>query len=113
MVTVLAIVGVLVVLFVAAVVATKEGPVLRDAPADVADLDLPVGALRAQDVARVRFGVTIRGYRMSEVDEVLDRLADELTDRDRRIAELEGPPAGPPADPAEPTAPEPAWPPSP
>jgi hypothetical protein len=30
-----------------------------------------------------------RGYRMSEVDAVLERLAEELADRDRQLAELQ------------------------
>ena len=50
---------------------------------------LPPGPLRPQDVVAVRFAVAARGYRMAEVDDVLDRLADELEDRDRRLALLE------------------------
>ncbi len=88
-VTVLAILGVLAVLFVAAVLATREGPELADAPRDAPDLALPVGPLSADDVAEVRFDLALRGYRMSEVDEVLDRLAAELRARDERIAALE------------------------
>jgi DivIVA domain-containing protein len=42
------------------------------------------------DVDAVRFTVGMRGYRMDEVDEVLDRLAAEVAARDERIAELEG-----------------------
>nr|WP_218063201.1 DivIVA domain-containing protein [Arthrobacter sp. SDTb3-6] len=41
------------------------------------------------DVDHVRFGLGLRGYRMDQVDEVLDRLRDELAARDARIAELE------------------------
>ena len=89
MVTVLAILGVLAVLFVAAVLATREGPLLADAPRDAPDLVLPAGPLSAGDVAEVRFDLALRGYRMSEVDEVLDRLAAELRARDERIATLE------------------------
>jgi len=33
--------------------------------------------------------VALRGYSMTQVDDVLDRLGGELADRDRRIAELE------------------------
>ena len=90
MVTVLALLGVLVVLFVAAVLSTREGAVMADAPQDVADLDLPDGPLRPEDVASLRFGLAPRGYRMSEVDAVLERLAAELADRDRQLAELVG-----------------------
>ncbi|WP_129840702.1 DivIVA domain-containing protein [Streptomyces sp. RFCAC02] len=48
--------------------------------------DRPVGPA---DVVRVRLPVAVRGYRMAEVDEVLDRLAAELAERDARIADLE------------------------
>jgi len=77
------------VLFVAAVVATQEGDVLVDAPPDRADVDLPAGRVVAEDLRSVRFGMVLRGYRMSEVDEVLARLGDELAERDERIADLE------------------------
>jgi DivIVA domain-containing protein len=58
---------------------------------------LPVGEVDGDDVRVLRFPQVVRGYRMSDVDWVLDRLADELdrtgTERDRlrtRVAELEG-----------------------
>ena len=37
----------------------------------------------------LRFSLALRGYRMDEVDDVLDRLGAELAYRDSRIAELE------------------------
>jgi DivIVA domain-containing protein len=48
------------------------------------------GLLGRGDVDKVRFSVGARGYRMDEVDDVLDRLAYEIDVRERRIAELEG-----------------------
>jgi DivIVA domain-containing protein len=58
---------------------------------DRPDLALPRdGMLDRQDVDRVRFSVGARGYRMDEVDDVLDRLAHEIDIRERRIAQLEG-----------------------
>ena len=50
------------------------------------------GLLARDDVDKVRFSVGARGYRMDEVDDVLDRLAYEIEVRERRIAELEGRP---------------------
>ena len=112
MVTVLALLGVLVALFAAAVVATREGPLLADAPRDAADLALPAGPLQPDDVSAVRFDMVLRGYRMSEVDEVLERLADELRTRDERIAALELAPASHPVSAGPPPAgPPPAGPP--
>ncbi|MGW6459779.1 DivIVA domain-containing protein [Streptomyces sp. NPDC055078] len=51
----------------------------------------PVG--RA-DVEALRLPVTVRGYRMADVDDVLGRLGAELAERDSRIAELESALAG-------------------
>jgi DivIVA domain-containing protein len=38
-------------------------------------------ALTAHDLRSVRFSTALRGYRMSEVDALLDRLAAELAER--------------------------------
>lgn len=43
----------------------------------------------ASDVGRIRFSLGLRGYRMDQVDEVLDRLAAALAERDELIAELQ------------------------
>jgi len=40
------------------------------------------------DVDRLRFAVGLRGYRMDQVDQVLDELRDQLAARDRQIADL-------------------------
>src|SRR5215469_2065530 len=69
---------------------------------DRPDLALPdEGLLAREDVDRVRFSVGARGYRMDEVDDVLDRLAHEIELRERRIAELEGRAPGQNASPQE------------
>lgn len=58
-------------------------------PDDV-EVDLPGDRPVAPDeVAAVRLPLALRGYRMSAVDDVLDRLATELAVRDARIRELE------------------------
>lgn len=88
MLTVLEVLAVLAVLFGAAVVATREGPILRDAHPDAADPGLPTGPLQPADVGEIRFAMALRGYRMREVDAVLERLAAELAGRDARIAAL-------------------------
>ncbi|MFJ9698533.1 DivIVA domain-containing protein [Streptomyces fradiae] len=78
-----------------AVVGGAENEVLPEAPpehlADPLPLTRPV--TRA-DVEAVRLPLAARGYRMAEVDDVLDRLAAELAERDARIAELESTLAG-------------------
>ncbi|MEJ5944930.1 DivIVA domain-containing protein [Pseudokineococcus basanitobsidens] len=50
---------------------------------------LPDGPLAAEDIDRVRFSLGLRGYRMDEVDAALDRVRDEVAERDARLAELE------------------------
>ena len=89
MLTLLAVIGVLVVLFVAAVVATNTDEVLIDVLPDAPDLDLPTTAIQAEDLAALRFSQALRGYRMDEVDGVLERLSTELAARDRRLGALQ------------------------
>ena len=43
------------------------------------------GPLTAQDLRRVRFSTAFRGYRMSEVDALLDRLAAEMDPPSHRV----------------------------
>jgi DivIVA domain-containing protein len=63
---------------------------LPDVEPDRAPLALPEDRpLGREDVDSVRFAVGVRGYRMDEVDDVLDRLAGEVSARDARIADLE------------------------
>ena len=47
------------------------------------------GELDRPAVDSLRFSLALRGYRMDEVDDVLDRLVDELDRRGERISELE------------------------
>ena len=76
---------------VAAIVAAGGlGSMSAEPTRDVFRQDLPGDRLlTAEDLQRLRFGVSLRGYSMTQVDDVLDRLGGELADRDRRIAELE------------------------
>jgi DivIVA domain-containing protein len=64
-----------------AVVASGRGTPMADAYDDRPDAIVPSDrALRADDLRRVRFSLAFRGYRMSEVDALLDRLAHEMED---------------------------------
>ena len=47
------------------------------------------GEVDRHAVDGLRFSLALRGYRMDEVDDVLDRLVDELDRRGDRISELE------------------------
>jgi len=62
-----------------ALVAAGWGAPLAKVYDDRPDVDVPVGRkLTGDDLRRVRFGVVLRGYRMSEVDELLSRVASQL-----------------------------------
>lgn len=49
---------------------------------------LPRGEISATDIDVLRFDQTLRGYRMGQVDDVLDRLRAELAARDEQIERL-------------------------
>ncbi|MEZ0091080.1 DivIVA domain-containing protein [Streptacidiphilus sp. EB129] len=74
----------------AALVALGGGGALPEAERDRLAAHLPLHRpLHREDVDTLRFPMALRGYRMDEVDDVLDRLGAELTHRDIRLAELE------------------------
>ena len=93
-------------LFVVASSVFGRGEELAPIPPGASPTWLPDSDVEASDVRALRFQQAVRGYRMAEVDWVLDHLAGELerltADREdlrRRIADLEDPPAaGKPAD---------------
>lgn len=73
-----------------AVVAAGRGDGLGAAQPERSPLGaLPAGEVTRSDVDGLRFTLALRGYRMDEVDAVLDRLVDELDRRGTRILELE------------------------
>ena len=61
---------------------------LPDAESSVPQAPLPDRSVTVDDVSAVRFSVGLRGYRMDEVDAVLDRLSDALAERDAEIDRL-------------------------
>ena len=69
-----------------AMVAAGRGTPMASAYDDRPDATVPRdGELGAEDLRTVRFSLALRGYRMSEVDALLDRLA-----REKEAAELSG-----------------------
>jgi len=72
--------AILVVLLLGAVAVVASGrgtpmePAYDDAPDSLVPTDGPV---TAEDLRRIRFPIALRGYRMAEVDALLDRLAEE------------------------------------
>ncbi|MFJ5860617.1 DivIVA domain-containing protein [Pseudarthrobacter sp. NPDC092439] len=72
--------------------ADRPLPVLLDGglpqpPANLPPVLLPSHAT-PEDVDRVRFSVGLRGYRMDQVDQVLDDLRNQLAAREAEIEEL-------------------------
>jgi DivIVA domain-containing protein len=75
-----------------AVIAAGRGGTMAETFDDRPDARVPAeGPLSAADLRRVRFGTAFRGYRMSEVDALLDRLAAERPERPERSERSERP----------------------
>ena len=64
------------------------GQMTTDPVHDTYRQDLPGQPLSGEDIGRLRFGVTLRGYAMGQVDDVLERLGREIADRDGEILAL-------------------------
>lgn len=83
---------VIVLLGLTAAVAIGRGGAMARAYPDRPEVRLPADRpLTAEDLEDIDFSVTMRGYRMDEVDDVLQRLVTEIAERDALIAELAGP----------------------
>jgi DivIVA domain-containing protein len=82
---------ILVLAVIAGVAAVAAGKVRGGLPAPASTLpevELPADAMATRDVDAIRFSVGFRGYRMDEVDAVLDRLGLELGAREEELREL-------------------------
>jgi DivIVA domain-containing protein len=76
-------------LFLLASFVFGRGEELAPMPPDVSPVVLPPARrVTGRDLHRLRLPVVLRGYRMSEVGWVLDRLAREIDERDWEIARL-------------------------
>ncbi|MFC4785430.1 DivIVA domain-containing protein [Nocardioides sp. MAHUQ-72] len=79
-----------------AVLAAGRGAPLAEVYDDRPDAIVPErGALGGDDLRRVRFSIALRGYRMSEVDALLDRLAAQLEAQPLEAQPLEAGPLDP------------------
>ncbi|WP_236006398.1 DivIVA domain-containing protein [Nakamurella leprariae] len=82
-----------------AVVVFGRGEQMAPLPPRTSPAHLPDGPITGSDVEQVRFGLAVRGYRMSDVDWTLHRLSGELDRLRARLRELDpdavnGPRAG-------------------
>jgi DivIVA domain-containing protein len=66
-------------------------------PADIG-AGVPVGSLPAADIEQIHLEQAVRGYRMEDVDALIERLAQEIEARDAEIERLRTPdePVAPP-----------------
>lgn len=78
------------VVFLLASMVFGRGEELEPLPPGFSPTRLPASDITSADVERVRFQLVLRGYKMSEVDWVIQRLGAELDSLHERIAELEG-----------------------
>lgn len=80
-----------VVLFGVASVVFGRGEQLPPLPRSTTATVLPASGVTGVDVETVKFTQTLRGYKTSEVDWVLDRLGQELDSLRGELAMLRGP----------------------
>lgn len=90
------------VVYLVAALVFGRGEQLAPLPPGASPTRLPEADLAGDDLQNVRFQLVLRGYKMSEVDWVLQRAAGELDRLRSRVAELEArvdqsEPADPPA----------------
>ncbi|GAB3553662.1 DivIVA domain-containing protein [Actinopolyspora lacussalsi] len=77
------------VVYLLAVLVFGRGEELEPLPPGATPTRLPPPPVTGDDVRSLRFQQVFRGYKASEVDWALDRLADELDDTRQRVALLE------------------------
>ena len=90
-----------------AVLAAGRDDSMSEAYEDRPDRTIPAGrALTSDDLQRVRFSSALRGYRMDEVDALIDRIAADLVAReaDERAAASASEDISTPADDSSPPA---------
>lgn len=82
-------VAVAAVVFLLAALVFGRGEELAPLPPGASPTRLPSDDITAQDVRELKFQQVFRGYKMSEVDWVLQRLATEVGELRARVEELE------------------------
>jgi DivIVA domain-containing protein len=78
------------VIYLAAIYVFGRGEQLAPLPPGASPTRLPATDLTADDVRDVRFQPVLRGYKMTEVDWVIERLATEIAELQATIAAFEG-----------------------
>jgi DivIVA domain-containing protein len=81
-------VAVVVAVVTAAAVLGRVDGSLADATTTMSHVPLPEDQLTPGDIDELRFDTALRGYRMSEVDAVIDRLRREIGDLDEELSRV-------------------------
>jgi DivIVA domain-containing protein len=103
---VLLVAAVLAALTVAVVLGRVDGA-MGEATTTHSHVPLPDAALTPDDLDAVRFDTAMRGYRMSQVDEVVDRLRREICELDGELRSVRAGDAPLEVVPPRPAPPEP------
>ncbi|HEX2704750.1 MAG TPA: DivIVA domain-containing protein [Candidatus Lustribacter sp.] len=107
MVWVMLVVAVVVAALTVAAVAGRVDGSMGEPTSTLSHVPLPPEQVTESALGALRFDTGLRGYRMSQVDDVIDRLRRELADRDDQLAVLRAvvtPPDTSPPEPAQPPA---------
>jgi DivIVA domain-containing protein len=83
-------VAVVVAVVTAAAVLGRVDGSLADATTTMSHVPLPDDQLTPADIDELRFDTAMRGYRMSQVDAVIDRLRREIGDLDDELTRVRG-----------------------
>ena len=81
-------VAVVVAVVTAAAILGRVDGSLADSTTTMSHVPLPDDQLTPADIDELRFDTALRGYRMSEVDAVIDRLRREIGDLDDELARV-------------------------
>ncbi len=75
----------------AAAVMGRIGGLMAEPTSTTAFTGVPTGSLSAQDIGQLHFAQALRGYRMDQVDEVIDALSARLRELETELASLRAP----------------------
>ena len=88
MIVFLLLIVVLLIGLTAAAVMGRIGGFMADATSSHAFCGVPAGSLSADDIGQLRFDQALRGYRMDQVDDVIDALSARLRELETEVASL-------------------------
>ena len=88
MIVFLLLIVVLLIGLTAAAVMGRIGGFMADATSSLAFCGVQAGSLSADDIGQLHFDQALRGYRMDQVDDVIDALSTRLRELETEVALL-------------------------